>query len=205
MDYNEAAAMGRVDDDMKDNTGTTKDNTGEDEEVGGLDDGPNDPTHLCLISNEESPAKFKVPFKQAMMCKLVATAYENDKDEKDVVLKKVDGETLRLIVEYLKVNGGEKFPEIGKPINSVDMTKVKTETGVLAQKYVDYISKPKKDIFAVILGANYMDNKGLLHLGCAKIATLIKGKSPEEIKRILGDDDAENATSRRLLEALKSF
>merc|ERR1711964_139586 len=97
-------------------------------------------------------------------------------------------------------------------INDVDMSKVKTETGVLAQKYVDYINKPKKEIFAVILGANYMDNKGLLHLGCAKIATLIKGKSPEEIKRILGDEDqggaVENlvqANTRRLLEALDSF
>merc|ERR1711964_656740 len=149
------------------------------EELGGLDDGPNDPTHLCLISNEESPAKFKVPFKQAMMCKLVATAYENDKDEKDVVLKKVDGETLRLIVEYLKVNGGEKFPEIGKPISSVDMTKVKTETGVLAQKYVDYINKPKKDIFAVILGANYMDNKGLYIWGARRSPLSSRAKAPK--------------------------
>merc|ERR1711964_833960 len=46
----------------------------------------------------------------------------------------------------------------------------------------------------LILAANYMDIKSLLHLGCAKIATLIKGKSPEEIKKILGaDEDAVNA------------
>merc|ERR1711964_154558 len=47
----------------------------------------------------------------------------------------------------------------------------------------------KGQIFKIILGANYMDIQSLLHLGCAKIATLIKGKSPEEIKKILGDDD----------------
>merc|ERR1719471_2553528 len=45
-----------------------------------------------------------------------------------------------------------------------------------------------KSILQVILGANYMDLPSLLHLGCAKIATLIKGKSPEEIKNILADD-----------------
>merc|ERR1739845_95182 len=41
-------------------------------------------------------------------------------------------------------------------------------------------------------GANYMDIKSLLHLGCAKIATLIKGKSPEEIKKILSEDDGDD-------------
>jgi len=36
-----------------------------------------------------------------------------------------------------------------------------------------------------------MDLPSLLHLGCAKIATLIKGKSPEEIKNILSDESNE--------------
>ena len=53
-------------------------------------------------------------------------------------------------------------------------------------QFIDSMSK--KTIFQVILGANYMDLPSLLHLGCAKIATLIKGKSPEEIKNILADD-----------------
>jgi len=59
----------------------------------------------------------------------------------------------------------------------------------------DFINNmSKKVIFQVILGANYMDVPSLLHLGCAKIATLIKGKSPDEIKQILSDesDKVEN-------------
>ena len=48
-----------------------------------------------------------------------------------------------------------------------------------------------KQIFQLILAANYMDIQSLLELGNAKIATLIKGKSPEEIKNILADDDDE--------------
>jgi len=54
----------------------------------------------------------------------------------------------------------------------------------------DVPAASKAEIFQLILGANYMDIHPLLHLGCAKIATLIKGKSPEEIKKILGDSDA---------------
>ena len=37
-----------------------------------------------------------------------------------------------------------------------------------------------------------MDIKSLLHLGCAKIATLIKGKSPDEIKQIMQASDFTN-------------
>ena len=38
-------------------------------------------------------------------------------------------------------------------------------------------------LFELIVAANYMDIKSLLDLGCAKVATLIKGKSPEDIRR----------------------
>jgi S-phase kinase-associated protein 1 len=38
-------------------------------------------------------------------------------------------------------------------------------------------------IFDLIMAANYLDIKSLLDLSCAKIATLIRGKTPEEIRK----------------------
>ena len=38
----------------------------------------------------------------------------------------------------------------------------------------------------IILASNYLDIKPLLELGCAKIATFIKGKSAEEIRKTFG-------------------
>ena len=38
-------------------------------------------------------------------------------------------------------------------------------------------------LFELILAANYMDIKSLLDLTCAKVASMIKGKSPEEIRQ----------------------
>jgi hypothetical protein len=37
----------------------------------------------------------------------------------------------------------------------------------------------------VTQAANYMDIRSLLHLGCAKVASLIKGQPLEKIKEIL--------------------
>lgn len=116
----------------------------------------------------------------------------------DIEIKKVSGPILKLIVEYLKYHNGVIPNEIRKPLpaNMMDK-KVPNEdrkllggTGI-DQRDADFINnKTKKVIFQFILAANYMDIKSALHLGCAKIACMIKGKSPQEIKDILGDAEA---------------
>jgi len=48
-------------------------------------------------------------------------------------------------------------------------------------KFVDDLDQEM--LFELVLAANYMDIKPLLDLTCAKIATMIKGKTPEEIRK----------------------
>jgi len=163
----------------------------EQEEAGGLDE--EDDQTLTLVSMEETnPQKFVINNKAAEMCKLVRSILEGDPSATEIPIKKVKGEILASIVEYLKHHNGKIPAEIAKPIRSVKMDKI------VEDKWdADFINNmSKKMIFQVILGANYMDVPSLLHLGCAKIATLIKGKSPDEIKQILSDesDKVENKT-----------
>jgi len=152
------------------------------DELGGLDDDVDD--ILILISCDEPPQRFEISRKAALMCNLVKSILEGDAQAKQIEIKKVQGNILSLIVQYLKHHNGKKPAEIAKPIRSVKMERI------VEDKWdADYINDmSKKTIFQVILGANYMDLPSLLHLGCAKIATLIKGKSPDEIKQILSDD-----------------
>merc|ERR1711973_576449 len=110
---------------------------------------------------------------------------EGDQDAKNIEIKKVSSEILRLIVDYLLHHKGKVPADIAKPIRSVKMEKI-----VEDEWDANFINaQSKRNIFQIILGANYMDIKSLLHLGCAKIATMIKGKSPEEIKKILSEEE----------------
>merc|ERR1711964_195922 len=176
--------------------------------VGGLDD-DEDEEQLTLESGgelDEQPKKFTFNKKAALMCNLVKNIFEGDKtagSEKDPIeIKQVNAQILKLVVAYLKRHDGKVPAEVPKPIKATKMEKVVEDPK--DAEFIDGLTK--EDVFQVILAANYMDIKSLLHLGCAKIATLIKGKSPEEIKDILGDDKADG--TRRLLEAMmnsKSF
>ncbi|KAB8212930.1 E3 ubiquitin ligase complex SCF subunit sconC [Aspergillus novoparasiticus] len=38
-------------------------------------------------------------------------------------------------------------------------------------------------LFEIIMAANYLDIRGLLDVGCKTVANMIKGKSPEEIRK----------------------
>lgn len=73
---------------------------------------------------------------------------------------------------------------------------------MLVQKfYVDFINGlDKESFYNLTLAANYMDIKPLLDLCCAKIASLIKGKTPEEIRvnlDITNDFTPEEETALR--------
>jgi len=130
-----------------------------------------------------------------------------------VTLSKVNGETLEHIVRYLKQLDGRTPEHFPKPITSTDIFKCVPKADHVDAKFIEDIFEnhgSKRAIFDIMLAANYMDMKKLLHLGAVKIATLIKGKSPDEIKRILGEDtdDATNAAAgprRKLLKKLIGF
>merc|ERR550519_1254521 len=153
-----------------------------DDEALDADDGSD---NITLVSSGDNQQRLPVPKDYAKMSKLVSNILEGDSEATEIQVKQVDGETLKLIVEYLQHHQGKEPAEIAKPIRSVKMEKIVEDTWDAT--FINRLAK--RALFQLILGANYMDCKSLLHLGCAKVATMIKGKSPEEIKQILGEEE----------------
>lgn len=102
-----------------------------------------------------------------------------------IELDKVRGPIMRQVLRYLHHHRGRTPATIAKPIRSVNMKRICEDPW--DAELMDACSR--KAVFQIILAANYLDCPSLLHLGCAKIATLIKGKSPEEIRTILADNE----------------
>jgi len=144
------------------------------EEVKGLDDGGADEV-LKLVSQELE--KIPVPKKVAMMSELVKTMAEGDKEEKEIPLPNVKSAVLNKVVAYMKYHVDNPAKEIEKPLKSANMNEV------VSQWDADFVDVDQELLFELILAANYMDIKPLLDLTCAKVASMIKGKTPEQIRK----------------------
>jgi S-phase kinase-associated protein 1 len=71
---------------------------------------------------------------------------------------------------------------------------------VVQEWYARFVDVDQEMLFELISAANYMNIKPLLDLTCATVASMIKGKTPEEIRkhfRIVNDfTPAEEAQVR---------
>jgi S-phase kinase-associated protein 1 len=160
--------------DSKDAKEAKGDEKGAKEEVKGLDDGSENES-LTLVSQEKE--KFTVPKKVALQSELVKTMAEGDKDETEIPLPNVKGAVLSKVVTYLKYHVADQAKEIEKPLKSANMNEV------VSQWDADFVDVDQELLFELILAANYMDIKPLLDLTCAKVASMIKGKTPEQIRK----------------------
>jgi len=148
----------------------------EDEKVTSLDEGSGDDDILELESQEKE--KFSVPKKVAIMSELVKTMAEGDKDEKTIPLPNVKAAVLKKVVEWLKHHVDNPAKEIEKPLKSANLSECVSD-----QWDADFVDVDQELLFELILAANYMDIKPLLDLTCAKVASMIKGKTPEQIRK----------------------
>jgi len=152
-------------------------------EEGGLDDCENE-GQLKLTSKPGDKHKaITIPKKNAFISVLVKTSIENDETATEVPLPGVEGQILQLVANYMNHHKGVEPSIIEKPLRSKVMKDVCKDNW--DAEYIDRIGDNRQQLYDLILAANYMDIKSLLHLGCAKVASLIKGQPLEKIKDIL--------------------
>jgi hypothetical protein len=77
------------------------------------------------------------------------------------------------VLVYMNHHKGVEPPIIEKPLRSKVMKDVCKDP--FDADLIDRIGENRQALYDLILAANYMDIKSLLHLGCAKVGSLIKG------------------------------
>jgi S-phase kinase-associated protein 1 len=169
-------------------------------DVKGLDDDKDAKKPLKLSSKDKK--EFTVERKQAFISTLVKTSLENDDKAEEVPILGVTGAILDLVVTYMKEHKGVEPPIIEKPLRSKVMKDVCPHKW--DADFIDKIGETRQQLYDLILAANYMDIKSLLHLGCAKVASLIKGQPLEKIKEILDPNQGKKTDAKDAKDAKDS-
>jgi ribosomal protein L12E/L44/L45/RPP1/RPP2 len=150
------------------------------DEVGGLS--LDDVTGtLKLVSKDKK--EFDVERKHAFVSTLVKTSLDTDSTATEVPIPGVSSAILAEVITYMNHHKGVEPPIVEKPLRSKVMKDVCKDP--FDADFIDRIGENRQALYDLILAANYMDIKSLLHLGCAKVASLIKGQPLEKIKDIL--------------------
>ena len=132
--------------------------------------------NITLLSSDKE--KIEISFKAVQRSVLVKWILEDYPDDEVVSLNYIRSDILKKIKEYLIHYENEDPKEIERPLPSHNFKECVDEWDY------NFINVDLKLIFEIILGANYMDIKPLIELGSAKIASIIKGNTTEEINKI---------------------
>ena len=97
--------------------------------------------------------------------------------EEQIPLPNVKRPILEKVIQFCTHLKDHQPPEIEKPLRSTDMA------SVVDPWFAEFINLEQEVLFELIMASNYLDIKTLLELSCAKVASLIKNKSIEEIRK----------------------
>jgi len=117
---------------------------------------------------------FEVDEEVANESQTVKNMIEDTGTEEVVPLPNVPGKILAKVIEYCKFH-----VEANKKI---DDKPAKTEDDIKTWD-TEFVRVDQGTLFDLILAANYLNIKGLLDLTCQTVANMIKGKTPEEIRK----------------------
>ena len=120
--------------------------------------------------------EIEITKKAAELSELLKTAINDYPNETSFPLNEVDEKSGEHIKEFLTHCNGTAPAEIEKPITSNEM---KNLTDEWSAGFVDKMST--EELVNLTVAANYMGINSLLDLCCAKVASLCKDKSDEEI------------------------
>ena len=136
-----------------------------------------DDKKITLVSSDG--VKVEISVKAVRRSNLVKGILEDYPEDAEVPLNNVNSNILNKIKVYLEYYENQEPPKIERPLPAEFKE-------CCSQWDLEFLGDNIDLIFDLILGANYMDIKPLLELASAKVASVIRNKSAEDIKKVFG-------------------
>ncbi|KAL6561037.1 SKP1-like protein 4 [Orobanche gracilis] len=123
---------------------------------------------------------FEVEERVAVKSQTIKHLIEDDCADNAIPLPNVTSNILAKVIEYCKYHvdhdAEAKFDDVYK-------TADKGSKDELKDFDEEFVKVDQDTLFDVILAANYLNIKSLLDLMCGTVANMIRGKTPEEIRK----------------------
>jgi len=131
-----------------------------------------------LAPSDAPESPIEVPTSVANMSVTIKNMLEDFGGSTDVPipLHNVTAKILAKVVEYCKYHDEHPTPK-------TEEKKDDKKTDDIIPWDKEFCSVDQATLFELILAANYLDIKPLLDLTCKTVANMIKGKTPEEIRK----------------------
>lgn len=136
---------------------------------------------MPLIKLQSSDGEvFQVDFDIAKASVTIKTMVEDlgleEDDEEIVPLPNVNAGILKKVIQWATYHKDD-------PPAADDDEGREKRTDDISSWDADFLKVDQGTLFELILAANYLDIKGLLDVTCKTVANMIKGKTPEEIRK----------------------
>ncbi|OMO97849.1 SKP1 component [Corchorus olitorius] len=128
-------------------------------------------TSKKILLQSSDGETFEVEEAVAVESQTIKHMIEDGCADTEIPLPNVTSQTLSKVLEYCKKHVEAAADKEKKPED--DMKAWDTE----------FMKVDQNTLFDLILAANYLNIKGLLDLTCRTVADMMKGKSPEEIRK----------------------
>ncbi|PVH78605.1 E3 ubiquitin ligase complex SCF subunit sconC, variant [Cadophora sp. DSE1049] len=133
---------------------------------------------ITLISNDGVAIKVdKAVAEKSMLIKNMMEDLGEGALNTDVPIPNVNESVLKKVIEWCEHH---KADPVTATDDDSDSRKKTTDIEEWDQKFMQV---DQEMLFEIILASNYLDIKPLLDVGCKTVANMIKGKSPEEIRK----------------------
>ena len=123
---------------------------------------------VTLMSSEGEAVQ--VAQEVAFKSETIKNMIEDTGTEAPIPLPNVSSKILQKVIEYCKHHSEKKEGEGNKEEEDKTFD-------------AEFVKVDQATLFELILAANYMNIKSLLDLTCMTVANMIKGKTPEEIRK----------------------
>lgn len=145
-------------------------------------------THIVVSSNDARPIEYKLSRAAAKMSGLLKDMLEDQSEGEQTTMPipNVNGRTLKYVIEYVEYHKDAPADAIDKPLKGkIEDVVCEWDKNYLFKDLVkDHDEKQHDLLIDVVMAANFLNIKDLLDLTCACIASMIKGKTPEQIRSL---------------------